>query len=187
MSKRVKPSHSPVVNNKVREGKRLTVEEKWCDEKRERHGVAQGETRVRCDKRQGDIDTLTKFPRLKKSRGNFSKSSARYYLPIPSASTTSIPSGSTTPQPPQPQPIPAVQILGTLVEPVKSAVETAVVNPLLEALNDATSENAFAESVGIPPRRYETGPRSPLSRSPSLPPSPSRPGSSLPRRFHPRM
>ena len=105
--------------------------------------------------------------------------------PIPPASASAIPSGSTTPQPSQPQPIPdsAVQILGTLVEPVKSVVETAVVNPLLEALNEATSENTFAQppppprsdSFSTPPRRSEKASSSPLIRSPSLPPSPSRP------------
>jgi hypothetical protein len=100
--------------------------------------------------------------------------------PIPAVS-----SGTTTPQPPQSQPTPdsAVHILGTLVEPVKTVVESKVVNPLLEALNEATSEDTFAppppppraESVDIPPRRRETVSGSPLARSPSLPPSPSRP------------
>ncbi|KAH9985253.1 hypothetical protein BJV77DRAFT_122354 [Russula vinacea] len=80
--------------------------------------------------------------------------------PIPSAPASAVPSGTATPQPPQPQLTPdsAVHILTTLVKPVKTAVETADVNPLLEAINEATSENTFArppppprpESVSIP-------------------------------------
>ena len=106
--------------------------------------------------------------------------------PIPSPSASALPSGTTTPQPPQPQPTPdtAVRTLGTLVEPVKLVVESNVVNPLLEALDEATSENTFAlplphpraEPITIPPKRRETVSRSPVTRSPSsLPPSPSRP------------
>ncbi|KAI0289267.1 TLD-domain-containing protein [Russula brevipes] len=99
----------------------------------------------------------------------------------PSPSASAIPSGAMTPQPPQAQPTAdlAVGLLGGLVEPVKTVVATTVVNPLLDALNEATSDNPFSpppshlESVSVTPRR--PAPPSPLVRSPSLPPSPSRP------------
>jgi hypothetical protein len=103
------------------------------------------------------------------------------HAPSPSSSAAAVPSRAVTPQPPQPQPPldSALDILGELVEPVEEAVETAVVNPLLDALNEATSDNSFAqppsrvESVSVSPPR--PGPPSPIARSPSLPPSPSRP------------
>ena len=100
-----------------------------------------------------------------------------------SSSASAVPSGTTTPQPSQPQPQSnndsAAAIFGAVLEPVKTIVETDVVNPLLDALNEATSDSPFApppsgvQSVSVTPRRL--GPPSPIARSPSLPPSPSRP------------
>ena len=101
--------------------------------------------------------------------------------PSLSAAASAIPSGIRTPQPPQAQPSSdsAASIFGAMVEPVKSVMETTIVNPLLDALNEATSDSLFAppqsgvQSVSITPRR--PAPPSPVARSPSLPPSPSRP------------
>ncbi|KAH9957274.1 hypothetical protein BGW80DRAFT_216051 [Lactifluus volemus] len=116
----------------------------------------------------------------------------------PSPISSAIPSGTTTPQPPQPPQPPqlpsqstaaaaaadesSVDILGLLVaEPVKTtAVQTTtVVMPLFDALHEATSDSPFAQPPSqsdseliVPPRRPSS---SPITRSPSLPPSPSRP------------
>lgn len=101
--------------------------------------------------------------------------------PSPFASESASPSGIRTPQPPQSQPQPtgasAASIFGAVVavdEPVKLVMENAIVNPLLDALSEATSDSPFAppRSVSVTPRRP---PPSPVTRSPSLPPSPSRP------------
>ncbi|KAH9958122.1 hypothetical protein BC827DRAFT_616866 [Russula dissimulans] len=89
----------------------------------------------------------------------------------PSPSAAAVPSRTTTPQSPQPPPDSALDTLGALVD--------TAVNPLFDALNEATSDNSFAqppsrvESVSVSPPR--PGPPSPIARSPSLPPSPSRP------------
>lgn len=101
----------------------------------------------------------------------------------PSPSASAVPSDATAPHPlqPQPQPTPdsVVDLLGAVLEPVKTVAETAVVNPLLDALNEATSDNSFApppprkRSTSVIPRR--SAPPSPIARSPSLPPSPSQP------------
>ena len=95
-------------------------------------------------------------------------------------STSVGPSGTTTPQ--QPPPLKGDDILAPLAEPVK-----AVVGPLLEALTEATSDNAFSPSpapaappppvefVNVSRRRSSASSSPPHLRSPSLPPSPSRP------------
>ncbi|KAH9974213.1 hypothetical protein BJV74DRAFT_190831 [Russula compacta] len=103
--------------------------------------------------------------------------------PSPSLSASSVPLDATTPQPPQPQPQPTpdsvVDLLGAVLEPVQTVAETALVNPLLDALNEATSDDSFApplprkRSTSVIPRR--SAPPSPIARSPSLPPSPSQP------------
>jgi TLD len=99
--------------------------------------------------------------------------------------SSAIPSGVTTPQQPPPQSTAAedsaaVDILGVLAEPVKVAMQTiTVAKPLLDALNEATSDSPFApppsqtESVSVTPRRPVPPSSSPIARSPSLPPSPS--------------
>jgi hypothetical protein len=83
------------------------------------------------------------------------------------------PSGTTTPQPPQPQSDTnsATGIIGAVVEPIKAVMETTVVNPLFDALNEATSDSPFAPPPSGP---RQPAPPSPITRSPSLPPSPSR-------------
>jgi len=104
------------------------------------------------------------------------------HAPSPSPSAAAVHSRTMTPQPPPPQPPPdsPLETLGALMEPIKKVVETTAVNPLLDALNEATSDNSFAqqppsrvESVSVSPRRPSLP--SPIARSPSLPPSPSRP------------
>ena len=94
-------------------------------------------------------------------------------------STSVGPSGTTTPQQPPPT---SNDILAPLAEPVKS-----VVGPLLDALTEATSDNAFTpplapapppppvEFINVSRRRSSASSSPPHLRSPSLPPSPSRP------------
>jgi hypothetical protein len=64
-------SHSPVVDNEVRKGKRRTVEEKRGNKEREGGDMVLPSGEVRGDKRKaepvqnldGDVDFLVKFPR----------------------------------------------------------------------------------------------------------------------------
>ncbi len=98
-----------------------------------------------------------------------------------------VPSGATTPQPPPPAgDIDNSDILGPLAEPVKAIVESPVVGHLLDSLTEATSDNAFSSPPPPPPppppiefvsvtTRRSAPPSPRLLRSPSLPPSPSRP------------
>ena len=93
------------------------------------------------------------------------------------------PSGTTTPlPPPNVGEINKSDILAPLAEPVK-----AVVGPLLDALTEATSDNAFSppppptpppppvEFVNVTTRLRSASSSPSSMRSPSLPPSPSRP------------
>lgn len=104
----------------------------------------------------------------------------------PSPHSSAIPSGATTPQSlqPPPQSTAAHLVAGDpLAEPVKTAMETTTIalKPLLDALNEATSDSPFAPppsqtvSVGVTPQPQAPPSSSPIRRSPSLPPSPSRP------------
>ncbi|KAH9023650.1 TLD-domain-containing protein [Lactarius hengduanensis] len=94
-----------------------------------------------------------------------------------------VPSGATTPQPPPPAvDIDNSEILGALAKPVKAVVESSVVGHLLDSLTEATSDNAFSPPPPPPPvefvnvtTRRSASSSPPLLRSPSLPPSPSRP------------
>jgi hypothetical protein len=105
-----------------------------------------------------------------------------YWHKSTASQPTSIgPSGTVTPQQPPAPSDDNTDILAPLVEPVK-----AVVGPLLDALTEATSDNAFspppAPAAPPPPvefvnvsRHRSASSSPPHLRSPSLPPSPSRP------------
>jgi hypothetical protein len=105
-----------------------------------------------------------------------------YWHKSTASQPTSIgPSGTVTPQQPPAPSDDNTDILAPLAEPVK-----AVVGPLLDALTEATSDNAFspppAPAAPPPPvefvnvsRRRSASSSPPHLRSPSLPPSPSRP------------